>query len=301
MNLTDLHTFCLVAETGTISAAAKKLGVPKSTVSRRVSRLEDSVGLELLRRSPRSVSLTDHGTILHQRSAPSLDGLVSAMENLTQSGSEPTGTLRITTVPGFGHSPRFIRCLKEYGLKYPKVRVQLELTTRLAQLVEEGIDIGVRLHTGPLPGNPSLISRRLMHFERALYASPSYIAEMGQPTTLDDLSAHRIAAHSIIDVREIQWIRDGRPSSKARPLPGPRWLFNDTTMLERLALSGAGLAMLPTPGGNHWVERGELVRVLPNHVQRGAAASLVWPKSRHLAPRVRAFIDHAVQTIKHAP
>ncbi|MGB0591119.1 MAG: LysR family transcriptional regulator [Myxococcota bacterium] len=297
MNLTDLQTFSLVAEMGTISAAARRMGVPKSTVSRRVRRLEDALGHELLRRSPRAVALTEHGKVLHQRSAPSLRDLQAAADAITHADTEPTGTLRITTVPGFGHSRQFLRCIREYGLRYPKTSIDLELTTRLVNLVEEGFDVGLRLHTSRLPGSPSLMSRRLLRFGRAMYASPDYIAEMGAPATPEELEQHRIAAHSIVDVRGVQWHHKGEPFSTPKALPTPRWLINDSAALERLALSGAGLTFLSTIDGETLVERGELVRVMPDYAQQGATASLIWPESRHLAPRVRAFIDHAVETM----
>lgn len=297
MNLTDLETFSLVAETGTISAAAERLGVPKSTVSRRVRRLEDALGHELLRRSPRSVTLTDHGRSLHDRSAHALHELRAAADALGNVDAEPTGTLRITTVPGFGHSDPFLRCIQTYGLKYPKTRIELELTTRLVNLIEEGFDIGVRLHIGQLQGSATLMSRRLRRFGRAMYASPAYIAEMGEPSTPADLTEHRIAAHSIVDVRKVQWNLHGKPLGEARALPNPRWLMNDSAALERFALSGGGMALLSTFEAARLVARGELIRMLPHYEQEGAFASLIWPSSRHLAPRVRAFIDHAVESL----
>ncbi len=297
MNLTDLQTFSLVAETGTISAAAQRLGVPKSTVSRRVRRLEDALGCELLRRSPRAVALTEHGEVLHRRSAPSLQELQAAADALAHADTEPTGCLRITTVPGFGQSHQFVGCIRDYGLRYPKTTIDIELTTRLVNLVEEGFDVGLRLHTGALPGSPTLMSRRLLRFDRAMYASHGYVEEMGAPDTLDDLSRHRIAAHSIVDVRGVRWLHHGTPLSTHEALPTPRWLINDSAALERFAQSGAGLALLSTMEGEALAARGDLVRVLPGYEQEGATASLIWPASRHLAPRVRAFIDHAVETM----
>jgi DNA-binding transcriptional LysR family regulator len=297
MNLTDLHTFTLVAQTGTISAAAKRLGVPKSTVSRRVRRLEDALGRELFRRTPRAVTLTEHGIVLHQRTAPSLRELEQAAEAIAYADTEPTGTLRITTVPGFGHSQQFISCVRDYGMKYPKTTVELELTTRVVNLVDEGFDIGVRLHTGSLSGSPSLVSRRLLQFGRGLYATPEYITEMGTPTALQDLKEHRLAAHSIVDVRESLWRHNGKPMGPYPALPTPRWLINDSTALERFALSNAGIALISTIEGENLASQGKLVRVLPELEQHGATATLVWPASRHLAPRVRAFIDHAVESM----
>jgi DNA-binding transcriptional LysR family regulator len=300
MNLTDLQTFSLVAETGTISAAAKRLGVPKSTVSRRVRRLEDALGHALLRRSPRAVALTEHGKVLHQRCAPSLQELQAAADALAHADTEATGTLRMTAVPWIGQSHHFVCCIRDYGLKYPKTTIDLELTTRLVNLVEEGFDVGLRLHTGNLPGSPTLMSRRLLRIRRAMYASPDYIDEMGVPATLDDLTRHRIAAHSIVDAHDVQWNRCGKAHGKPKALPTPKWLVNNSAALERFALSGAGLALLPTIEGESRTARGELVRVLPEYEQQGATASLVWPASRHLAPRVRAFIDHAVETMADA-
>lgn len=297
VNLTDLNTFVVVAEAGTITAAAQRLGVPKSTVSRRVRRLEDALGHELLRRSPRAVSLTAHGKMLHQRSAPSLRELQEVADALTHADTEPSGTLRITTVPGFGTSHQFLNCIHSYGLKYPKISIEVELTTRLVNLVEEGFDIGLRLHIGQLTAGPTLMSRRLLRFGRAMYASHAYIMEMGEPTALTDLAQHRLAAHSIVDVRHVQWNHNGKPSGKPQALPTPKWRINDGTALERFALSGAGIALLSTFDGERLVERGELVRVLPHYEQEGGTASLIWPGSRHLAPRVRAFIDHAVQAM----
>ena len=300
MNLTDLQTFSLVAETGTISAAAQRLGVPKSTVSRRVRRLEDALGHELLRRSPRAVALTEHGKVLHQRSAPALQELQAAADALAHADTEPTGTLRVTTVPGFGHSHQFVHCVRDYGLKYPKTTINLELTTRLVNLVDEGFDVGLRLHIGQLPASPTLMSRRLLRFGRAMYASPDYIEGMGMPATLDDLAKHRIAANAIVDVRGVQWNHNGKPLSKPKALPTPRWLINDPAALERFALSGAGLTFLSTIEGESLAAQGELIRVLPDYEFEGATASLIWPASRHLAPRVRAFIDHAVETMGDA-
>ena len=297
MNLTDLNTFSFVAETGTISAAAQRLGVPKSTVSRRIQRLEDALGHELLRRSSRSTSLTEHGKVLHQRSAASLNELRAAGDALVNADSEPSGTLRLTTVAGLGQSHRFIRCLSEFGRQYTKVTVELELTSRLVQIAEEGFDIGIRLHTDQLPAQANLMTRRLLQLNRGVYASPDYVREMGAPEHPSELEGHRLAAHSIVDVRGIQWNYHGAPTGKRQKLPNPRWLVNDSAALERFALSGAGLAILSTVEGESMVERGELIRVMPHYDRGGATASLIWPASRHLTPRVRSFIDHATESI----
>ncbi len=218
---------------------------------------------------------------LHQRISPSLQELQAAAGALAHADAEPTGKLRITTAPGFGQSHQFVRCIKDYGLKYPKTTIELELTTRLVNMVEEGFDVGLRMHTGELSASPTLMSRRLLRFGRAMYASPDYIEEMGVPATPEDLTRHRIAAHSIVDVRGVQWNQNGKPLGKRKMLPPPRWLVNDLTALERFALSGAGLALLSTIEGESLAARGDLVRVLPEYEEQGATTSLIWPASRH--------------------
>jgi DNA-binding transcriptional LysR family regulator len=157
-----------VADTGSISGAAKRLPVPKSTVSRRVRRLENALGHELLRRSARSVVLTKHGKVLHERTAGSLRELQDAARAIGQANEEPAGTLRLSTVPGLGYSQRFIACLRDYSLRYPKPSSMLSSPPRLLQWVKEGFDIAVRLHTGQLSGTPDLMSRRLFQVPRFL-------------------------------------------------------------------------------------------------------------------------------------
>ena len=296
MNLTDLHTFSLVAETGTITGAAKRLGVPKSTVSRRVRRLEAQLGHDLLRRSSRSVALTENGQALFQRSQPPLQELHAAVATLEHSRSEPVGKLRISTVPGFGQSLAFVSCLESYSKKYPKTTVDLYLSSRTVNLVEEGFDIALRLHSRPLPDDSMLMSRRLLPISRGMYGSPEYLSQMGMPEHPSDLTEHRIAAHSIVDLRTGGWLRQkGRGSPEDR-LPEPLWTVNDSAALERFATSGAGLALLTTMEGDGLAAQGRLKRVLPEYEALDGTASLVWPTSRHLAPRVRAFIDHAIET-----
>ena len=297
VNLTDLQTFALVAEAGSISGAALRLKVPKSTVSRRVRRLEDALGQELLRRSSRSISLTANGRALHERSRGALSELEAAIQTLENAETEPTGVLRLTTTPSFGQSRRVLQCIDSYGRDNPGVTLDFELTNRLVSLVEEGVDVAFRLHTDKLPGSASLMTRTLLKFRRVLYASPAYVRERGLPDSPDGLANHCIAAHSAIDGGEIRWLRHGKPWGKPSPLPEPKWHVNSTATLQRLALMGAGLAFLPTIDAEENVARGELVEVLPGFSQPGATVSLVWPSSRHLAPRIRSFINHAVATL----
>ena len=292
MNLTDLQTFVLVAETGTITAAAAQLGVPKSTVSRRVSRLEDALGIELLRRGGRAVALTDHGEVVRARAAPALRELVDVERALNDVSAEPAGLLRVTAAADVGQTLNFARLLKGYVDRYPKVQLEVELANRVVNLVEEGFDLGMRMHGGDVPGGANLMSRTIQRFSGAIYASPEYLDRRGRPASLDDLAQHDHAAHSSFRNRTFGPWRQAGVIVPEPTWPEPRWVVNDFGALVSIGLTGFGLIVVSTLHGDPFVATGELERVLPDVEARGGGFTLVWPASRHLAPRVRAFIDH---------
>jgi len=296
MNLSDLQTFSLVAHFGTMSRAAKQLKVPKSTVSRRIQRLEDALDVELFKRSARAVTLTDHGVALHQRTASALNELLEASHAVKDRDTEPSGTLRITTTPGYGQSAEVVKCLTSFGLRYPKIFVDLELTERVVNLVEEQFDVAFRLYTHDLPGTANLMSRYLTNFRHGLFASPTYLKERGTPQHMHDFEDHRMASLSLLNLHESIWHCHGVAQEKIPTFPTPKWRTNNPISLQSFGLEGAGLVILETLQAQPLVERKQLVRVLPEYdILRGKSA-LVWPESRHLAPRVRAFIEHAVQS-----
>ena len=293
LDLNDLYTFALVAQSGTISGAALALQVPKSTVSRRVKRLEDFLGVELLRRTPRSVSLTPDGIALHQRAAPSLHDLKQSADALLKHQVEPSGHLRITTVPDFGQTPSFVAMMASYCLSYPRVTVELQFNYRTVNLVEEGFDIAFRLHPAPIQPDPSLMSRHVANVRGGFYVSPRYFENPPIPKTTADLLDHRIAMHSAFpSMKFMEALLDLSPGEFA-----PTWQVNDFSVLSQIAMAGSGVALLVTYIGERLVDEGKLVRVLPDCALPEGGVSLIWPASRHLTPRVQTFVDHAVQLV----
>lgn len=301
MNLTDLETFVRVADGGSITAAAKSLGVPKSTVSRRVARLEDALGLELLRRGSRTVALTHHGEVLAARSGPALRELADVERALVEVDAEPAGLLRVTIAADVGQTVRFAQLLHGYVAQYPAVQLELELSNRVVNLVEEGFDVGMRMHgSGQVPGGASLMARTVQRFTGGVYASPEYLDRAGRPQTLEELAGHDYADHVAFRNRSFgPWFLDGEPIGEP-PWPRARWSVNDFGALVAAGVAGAGLITVSSLHADGFVAEGRLERVLPNLHSAGGAFTLVWPASRHLAPRVRAFIDHVVAATARA-
>lgn len=293
LDLNDLYTFALVAQTGTISGAAVALKVPKSTVSRRVSRLEDALGVELLRRTPRSVSLTPDGIALHQRAAPALHDLKQSGDALLKHQVEPSGHLRITTVPDFGQTPSFVAMMASYCLNFPKVTVESQFSYRTVNLVEEGFDVAFRLHPAPIHPDPSLMSRHVANVRGGFYASPGYLQEHPTPKKVADLLGHRIAMHTVFPSMKFMDELLGLAPGKFNPT----WRANDFGVLTQFATAGSGIAVVVTYIGERLVNEGKLVRVLPDCALAEGGVSLIWPASRHLTPRVQTFVDHAVRLV----
>lgn len=270
MNLNDLETFVLVAEGGTFSEAARRLGVPKSTVSRRVARLEEELGRALLVRSSRAFVLSDDGRALFERCAPALREITRVEQDLGDSEATPRGRLRVTTSIDFGPSAFLADLLTDYSRRHPGVEVELQVTNRLVDLLEEGIDIAFRTHGGPLASRDDLVARRLGTLGFRAYAHPDVALQESPPV----VSHHRVLRDAL-----------GRE---------PVLTANDYHPVAALLAAGAGIGLLPDFVAGPFVARGQLVEVPRDLDHAPATVSLVWLRSRHLAPRVRAFIDLAV-------
>lgn len=293
MDLNDLYTFALVARHGTISGAAASLKVPKSTVSRRVRRLEDTLGVELLRRTPRSVSLTPDGIALHKRAAPALHDLKQSSDALAKHQVEPSGHLRITTVPDFGQTPSFVAMIESYGLTYPKVSVETQFSYRRVNLVEEGFDVAFRLHPAPIQPDENLMSRHVATVRGGFYVSPKYGEKHGLPASLADLKDHHCAMSTAYPSQPyMERLLGGAPGAFS-----PKWTSNDFAVLAQIAMSGSCVVVLTTFIGERLVEEGKLIRIFPDCTLPEGAVSLIWPASRHLTPRVQTFVDHAVRLV----
>ena len=286
LDLNDLQVFERVAALHGFSEAARALGLPKSNISRSVSRLEAALGARLFHRSTRDVTLTSAGIALRDRARDLLDRAGEAFDYVRSLAHGPRGSIKVNSGIGFGLNV-LGRELPTFLQRYPDVDVTLDLESRSADLVAEAIDVAVRL--GPLHDS-SLIAVRLGAMRRYLCAARSYVERRGTPNSIDELKDHDIIEMPGADGRPRPWVfsREGERSQMALH---PRVTVNEALTIHRLVLSGAGLGIvsgyLCAPG----IADGRLVRLLPEWSLPSVEVSLVFPSRRELSPAVRAFTE----------
>ncbi|TNE43147.1 MAG: LysR family transcriptional regulator [Deltaproteobacteria bacterium] len=295
MNLVDLDTFIQVAKAGSLTKAGKLMGIPKSTISRRVARLEKELGLALLQRKGRTFRLTEYGALLQKRCMPALQELTDVGELLLDSSDEPAGTLQLIVPPVFSGLPLFSGMLAGYKNLYPNVDIHVEATGRSVDLIEEGFDIAVRIHKDPLPGRVSLMTRRLFHVQASLYVAPDYLTLHGEPGSLEDVAEHPCVALRYERPMSSWPLTHSDSGEQVNVAIEPVFTSNEIRLLHSAILSGVGIGLLPNFLVRADVERGLLVRVLPKWGVENGSISLVWPAHRFMSTRVRAFIDYLAE------
>jgi len=284
-----LGMFVAVAESASFSAAAKKLGVPKSSVSRGIARLEAELDTQLLHRTTHAVGLTTSGTALFERVAPLVASLRQAVGSLPEEKETPSGVLRVTLGPELG-TAWAAEMIARFTFRHPRVRVEVRITNDFVDLIEERLDVALRLASRPLKDS-TLVARKLAEMEIHFYASPEYVARRGQPRSLEDLAGH--------DLVSLPGLR------KHLEVPVPeereRIVANEFSFVREAVRAGAGIGALPTFLTLAELEAGELVRVLPRWAERRGTLYFVHPSAQHVPAKVRAFRDFLVEQLAFRP
>lgn len=284
--LAALEAFAKVAETQSFSEAARRLRSSKSAVSRHVAALEAGLGARLFHRTTRSLTLTEAGRDYFARASRILADLDEADASVTQLQAAPRGRLRVNAPMSFGFL-HLAPALGDFLARYPEVELDVNLTDRFVDLVDEGVDVAVRI--GSLTDS-SLVARRLAGIRRVLCASPDYLERRGVPKTPDDLKGHDCLSNTNITItREWRFIH---PDGKPWPIEvRGRMTANSGDLLRVAALHGHGFVHLPTfiVGGD--LRAGTLVSVLDPYIAQDLTLNAVYPTARHLSPKVRAFVD----------
>ncbi len=286
-DLNEVVIFTRVVDAQGFTAAAKALGLPKSTVSRKVGQLEKRLGVPLLVRTTRKLHLTDAGSAYYERCARIVAELVAAEREVRELRAMPKGLLRISAPPDF--AIRHLGALIDrYQRKYPEVDIALTLTSRLVDLVAEGIDLALR---GGILADSALVARKLVEDSLGLFASPSYLKKHGTPRALAELAAHRCLVYGR-EPRAVWKLKQGQRAVEVR-VKG-RLCADDMTYLMGATIEGSGITLLPMLICAEEVRRKRLVRVLPDHRLAGGSFYAVYPSARTLSTAARTFVDEAI-------
>lgn len=291
LDLNDIVVFARVIEAGSFTAAARLLGMPKTTVSRRIAALEREVGVRLIQRTTRSLNVTDAGRLYYEQSSQALRTIEDANLRLAEARAEPSGTIRVSAPVAFG-AYFLTATVFDFLAAYPKTRVEFRLTDDILNLVENGIDLAFR--TGALPDS-TLIARKLGAAYRILCASPDYLARRGTPVVPADLAHHDcvIAGQSAANAH---WMLDGPHGQETVAVSG-RFAANEMQTVISAAIAGYGIAQLPHGLGEASIRDGRLRRVLDDYTTPAGGLHVVYPSSQHLSPLVKAFMELAAARI----
>jgi DNA-binding transcriptional LysR family regulator len=293
MNLepNDLLLFAKVVDEGSFSRAAERMGLPKSTLSRRITALETELGERLLLRTTRKLSLTDfgHGVLEHARQ---MAVEVEATALLAQQRqAEPSGRLRVS-MPGDLANVALVPFLAAFVAKYPAIELEIDLSPRRVDLIGENFDLAIRM--GRLGDDASLAARRLAVFSAGLYASADYLLRKGTPSEPEALMEHDALRLLGRNGDPAPWILS-RGDQRWEGIPAGRATANSPDLLIRLARAGAGIAVVPDHYAQAYVGRGELVRVLADWQTPSTSAWAIFPGRRLMPARTRVFLDRLAE------
>jgi DNA-binding transcriptional LysR family regulator len=291
-----MRTFVRVVEAGSFSSVAQETGASQPTVSRQVAALEAHLGCLLFQRTTRSLTLTDDGRVFYGHATRSLETLSEAEGAVGKRQGKPSGTLRLACAVVFGRL-HIIPRLARFMARYPDVSIDLVMNDGFSDLVEEGIDLSIRV--GDVK-DPNLVARKIGVTRRVLVATPGYLQSAGVPLTPQDLRTHSCIVYSKL-ATGTNWNFDTPNGPLAIPIQG-RYKVNNTEGVRAAVLQGLGIGYVPVW---HFVEReiedGRLLALLPDWVAHAQPIHAVYPTRRYLAPKVRAMVDYLADELGLEP
>lgn len=290
MDLNETAVFVKVVEAGSFSAAARLLGLPTSTVSTRVARLEKRLGVTLLQRTTRRLHLTETGELYYRHAATGLGHMLDAEAAVTESTGEPKGLLRVTAPADLGNV-LLAEIVNQLRRNHPKISIEMVLMNRYVDLVAEGVDVAIR--TGALKDS-TLIAKSAGVARWVLFASPAYLKSAPPLKSPEALRHH--CCLQFTSLGKESWTLKEKTNSVTIPMTG-QVLINDVRVIQSMALAGEGVALLPMYLCREDDAAGRLVRVLPEWHAKADPVHIVYPRQRFMAPKLRAFIDLATREL----
>ncbi|MGF1735930.1 LysR substrate-binding domain-containing protein [Photobacterium satsumensis] len=291
VDLNEVNVFIKVVEAGSFVGAGKLLGMPSTTVSRKVQQLEESLGVRLLHRSTRKLSLTDQGRLYFQQCQQHLIGIEEANIVVTQLQKEPKGTLRITSPLDFA-SLYAQPWINEFLVKFPEINIELKVTDHQLDLIDDRIDIAFR--SGVLKDS-NLVARRLIAKHSVCCASPTYLAEHGVPTNPQELVNHQcILWGDSLQNHSWQFTEGGEKIDI--PVNG-RYATDTNHLLLEAAVAGLGIARVPLPLVEPYLEANSLRLVLTDYESPAGNMYIIYQSHQYLTQNIRLFVDHVVDKV----
>ena len=296
-DLNDLYYFAQVVEHGGFAPAGRALDMPKSKLSRRIANLEERLGVRLIQRSTRHFSVTEIGQEYYRHCVAMMVEAEGAAEVIERNRSEPQGVVRIscpTALLDFWVGP----ILSRFMVAYPLVQLHIDSTNRQVDLIQEGIDIALRVRFPPLEST-DLVMKVLANSTQCLVASPKLLENISQPLVPADL-ASLPSLHWGMPLREYIWQLDGPDGASAAVRHHPRLVTDDLLVLRQAAEAGVGVVHIPWVVAREELASGRLVRVTPDWAPRTGIVHAVFPSRRGLLPSVRTLIDFLAEEFKES-
>ena len=293
-DLDDFYCFAMVVEHGGFSAAERATDIPKSKLSRRVHNLEERLGVRLIQRSSRHFAVTDIGMNVYRHAQVMMTAAQAAHDLVDHLSSQPRGVIKMSLPVSIAQN-EIAKILPEFLKTYPEIKVQLIVSNRRVDIINEGIDIALRVRSN-LDDDPTLVLRKFEKIEQHLFASQAYLNQYGDLKQPEDLSEHRIL--SMVDEHLDQHIVVHDEDNHQKKIKvNPVVMGSDLMMLAQLARQNCGIALLPDTIAQDYIESGELVRVLPNWKAPHGILHAVYPSRRGQLPAVRVLIDYLVKQL----
>lgn len=291
----DIQAFVQVAEAKSFTAAAERLALSRSAVGKSIVRLEDRLGVRLLQRTTRSVSLTSEGAVFHERCTRILADLDEAEMSMLSHSQAPRGRLRLELPVSFGRL-HVLPIVNQFMSKWPEISINVSFSDRFVDLIDEGIDLAIRLGGSD---DSRLMTRLLAPHHLVTCASPAYLENYGVPRNIDELASHSCLA----------FVHGGRPGDWRFNVDGQirtvavngRFTSTNAEALRDATLAGYGIARLATFLISDHLRSTQLLPILNEYSTDGPAVRAVYPSSRHLSPKVRSFIDELLTAWRPEP
>jgi DNA-binding transcriptional LysR family regulator len=284
---------------GSFTATAEFFGVTPAAVSRSISRLEQRLGVRLFSRTTRSVKVTNEGALFWKECQVALDQIAEAERAITGAQTVPRGLLRISVSAAYG-TFRLLPLMPAFTQAYPQIEIELSISDKIIDFVEEGFDIAIRLG---IQRDSRLVAYKLEDASLGVFSAPAYLKKKGEPVSLDDLEAHDCIQYVSPNTgRPMAWLfKDAKGEEIEYPIRSRMRILNDALGCVAWVNAGGGIYQTYRFATSAAVERGDLVEILKNHSGRSRPFSILYPQNRHLSAKVRAFVDFLRATLTAQP